>query len=466
MIGGTYKKSGVALGIAIAGMAFGGSLPASAADLGGGAYADLEERIAELEATAARKGNRKVSLTITGNVNQALFIWDDGHENNAYVVNNEINPTKIRFHGDAKISDEWKAGYVLELGVSATRQDRVSQNDSVGSGTGVSVRHSAWFIDSKRLGRLWVGHTSDANDGILEINVANTGHFASSNVSQSFGDGGGGFFLRGKNGALFDGNGGRPTVNFGDLVVNGWGGTPDSHRYNLVKYETPTIAGFKASASWGDDDKWNVGLRYAGEFGGFKLAAGIGYSEYGDGNSTSTRRGAISTVHSGKEDVEEIALGASIIHTQTGLFLTGSYGQDKDNNASTAAGATAAQLALADDTSEFYFIQGGIERKFFPLGLTTIYGEYFSLERGLALTPAGAALNVNGIGTAGFNRIVASELSGWGLGLNQNLNGAIDLYVSYRHIDVDVTTANAAGATEKPGLENFDYVTAGANIKF
>ena len=47
--------------------------PASAADLGGDCCADLEERIAELEATTARKGNRKVSLTISGWVNEAVF---------------------------------------------------------------------------------------------------------------------------------------------------------------------------------------------------------------------------------------------------------------------------------------------------------------------------------------------------------------------------------------------------------
>ena len=38
---------------------------AFAADLGGNCCADLEERIAELEATTARKGNRKVSLTVS-----------------------------------------------------------------------------------------------------------------------------------------------------------------------------------------------------------------------------------------------------------------------------------------------------------------------------------------------------------------------------------------------------------------
>ena len=37
-----------------------------AADLGGNCCADLEERIAELEATTGRKGNRAISLTLTG----------------------------------------------------------------------------------------------------------------------------------------------------------------------------------------------------------------------------------------------------------------------------------------------------------------------------------------------------------------------------------------------------------------
>ena len=47
--------------------------PASAADLGGDCCADIEERIAELEATAARKGNRKVSASVSGHVNEAVL---------------------------------------------------------------------------------------------------------------------------------------------------------------------------------------------------------------------------------------------------------------------------------------------------------------------------------------------------------------------------------------------------------
>ena len=53
--------------LSAAAMLIGGwAMPAAAADLGGNCCADLEERIAELEATTARKGNRKVSLTDFG----------------------------------------------------------------------------------------------------------------------------------------------------------------------------------------------------------------------------------------------------------------------------------------------------------------------------------------------------------------------------------------------------------------
>ena len=64
----------VAAGLLVGGLSAGS---ASAADLGGNCCADLEERIAELEATTARKGNRKVSLTVSGWVGEQVMYWDD-----------------------------------------------------------------------------------------------------------------------------------------------------------------------------------------------------------------------------------------------------------------------------------------------------------------------------------------------------------------------------------------------------
>ena len=68
----------VAAGLLAGGMSASSSTSAFAADLGGNCCADLEERIAELEATTARKGNRKVSLTVSGWVGQQVMWWDDG----------------------------------------------------------------------------------------------------------------------------------------------------------------------------------------------------------------------------------------------------------------------------------------------------------------------------------------------------------------------------------------------------
>ena len=111
---GDYNMKARLIGAAaIAAFVLGGS-SAFAADLGGNCCADLEERIAELEATTARKGNRKVSLTITGWVSSQLYWFDDGVESNVYVVdNNNDLSSNVKFTGSAQISPGWKAGYSL-----------------------------------------------------------------------------------------------------------------------------------------------------------------------------------------------------------------------------------------------------------------------------------------------------------------------------------------------------------------
>ncbi|MFP4539232.1 MAG: hypothetical protein ACLFPA_13140, partial [Dichotomicrobium sp.] len=88
MIGGLMKTTSrfalaAAAGLFVGAMAF---TPAKAADLGGDCCADLEERVAELEATTVRKGNRVVSVQLYGQVNRALMFWDDGVDSDVYSV--------------------------------------------------------------------------------------------------------------------------------------------------------------------------------------------------------------------------------------------------------------------------------------------------------------------------------------------------------------------------------------------
>src|SRR4029434_10058131 len=106
MIGGLLKSASRWALVAAAGVIVGGvAMPsAKAADLGGDCCADLEERVAELEATTARKGNRKVSLTITGSVNRSVLWWDDSHMSRAYYgLDNSNFSSRLGFLGSARV---------------------------------------------------------------------------------------------------------------------------------------------------------------------------------------------------------------------------------------------------------------------------------------------------------------------------------------------------------------------------
>lgn len=159
---------------------FGGFGSASAADLGGNCCADLEERIAELEATSARKGNRKVSLTVSGWVNEAIYFWDDGIESNVYVGTNSLEQSRVKFSGKAKINGDWSAGYTLELGVVGANSGQFSQdNDNGTTVNAVSVRKSVWFVENKSFGKVSVGqegtstyHLLDDADGVNTRNYS------------------------------------------------------------------------------------------------------------------------------------------------------------------------------------------------------------------------------------------------------------------------------------------------------
>ncbi len=130
MYGGVKVSANSALVVVAVSLFFAAAAPATAADLGGECCADLEERIAELEATTARKGNGKVSLTVSGWISEAVFFWDDGTERNVYVGTNALEQDRFRFIGEAKISATWSAGYTLEIGVLGADSKAFSQTST------------------------------------------------------------------------------------------------------------------------------------------------------------------------------------------------------------------------------------------------------------------------------------------------------------------------------------------------
>src|SRR5215470_1071915 len=118
MIGGLFNSASRTALIAAAGLLVGGvAIPsAKAADLGGDCCADLEERVAELEATTARKGNRKMSVTITGQVHKMIMWWDDGMSSKQiYGLENRNSSTRFSILGEAKVTPAVKIGFEIML---------------------------------------------------------------------------------------------------------------------------------------------------------------------------------------------------------------------------------------------------------------------------------------------------------------------------------------------------------------
>lgn len=433
---------------------------AGAADLGGSCCADLEERVGALEDATARKGNRKVSLEIYGQINEAVLFWDDGVTGDAYQVTNDNSRNLIGFRGKAKINKDWEAGYRLEIGIRAANSKRFTQTNDEGDDNpvdvGLDLRDSYWFVKSKTLGAVSVGHQGSASNAITEIALSQTRDVVKYSDVE---DTGLGLFLR--NAAT----GGTSALTFRRLLGDAGDQPGDGdRRFNAIKYETPTLAGFSASAAWGENDFWDVALRYAGEVAGLKLAAGIGYLEITDAPETK-----IDCASRGDpaESCSQFGGSVSVLHEESGLFVNVAAGAKTDD----VLGSLARFVGTnPDDVQAFWAIQGGIERKFVPLGKTTIYGEYYDYEGGAINRALGAADAVNSLGASAA--IWNTALNVFGVGLVQGIDAASMLfYVSYRHVEAELSLKQqfggvATGAMADVDLTDLDLVMTGALIKF
>jgi predicted porin len=337
------------------------------------------------------------------------------------------------------------------------------------SAAGLDVRHSAWWIQNKQLGRVWVGQTDQATERITEINLASTNHFL-----KHYGRWNGSF-------RLYDSNDNLTTNTWGQILpqngFTGEGVPGEGDRYNVVKYDSPEFGGFTVSAAWGEDDFWDAAIRYASEFEGFKLAGGIGYSEWSGLGPLNTRGCAIDVPgDAGEADCSQLGLSASILHDKTGLFATGSYGIKWDDNRQAAFGG-----APIEDEDQFYQILAGVERKYDgelgKLGKTTVYGEYEHYDTGAIIAGNGQTATGRARSVAALFNVPApflgagADIDVWGVGFNQNIEkAALDLYVAWRHAEADVF-GSTNGVKGGPGaqtlsIEPIDLIMSGARIQF
>ena len=445
--------------------------PAAAGDLARYCCADLEDRIAELEATAARKGNRTLKMTLDGTVSHALLSWDDGQNTDTYVVDNDNDGTSFEIVGEVENINKsnWSAGYLIEVGVLTASSSDVNQIDDNAREDGtLEINESHIWVRNKGLGQFsWgeIGGSSDVDDA-TEMDLSETRVVAFSGVE----DVGGNFFLR-----RSDAKGvqGLTPVVWADLIdhLPGVDGS-------LVRYDLPITHGVGGWAEWGQGDKWEFVLAYGdpatlaefeegedeetpapGMIDGFQVAAAVTY--YGtngaDGQDLPSNRAVAGSV--------------SVLHEATGLNLTIAGGR---RSYTERVELNDDRLGTPQDAS-FYYIKPGLLVDLIKAGHTAFYAEYGKWRNFLGRNADAEAV----AGLVGFDEdkvcapdkaclVSQSEATIWGLGVVQRIERAeMDLFIGFRLHQANVDLVDEAGASvSSVALDDFATVMTGAVIEF
>ena len=443
-----------AAGILVGGVTMSG---AKAADLGGDCCADLEERVAELEATTARKGNRKMSLTVNGQVSRAIMYYNDGRESKTFAgLDSRVEFSRFFFTGNAKITPRVTAGFemMVDIGLGAQSssasnvpavagnlQNQPAASQAIDAGWGgdsvLAVRTANWYLEDKDLGRVTVGRINGGG-AVMTIDLGGIGTGATARPVLF----GGGLSFRNSATGLASG-----------LTVGSqfFGHCQGCDRFEGIVWESPSLAGFLLRAAWGENDVSSYSIRYAGEFSGFQVAAGVGVqtqSRAGQIDASGPSLGAAGITYGLSSQAARPAddWGASLAvkHVPSGIFVQGHYAW---SDYRTSAGNA------ADKTQSNWLIQGGVAKNWFGPGDTALYVEYGEGKDNVFETAATLA-------TVG----AGSSSSLWGLGINQKIDAAaMEIYAGWRRFSLSTTPAVAAGAA---GLDDIDIVFTGARIRF
>ena len=492
--------------------------PAKAADLGGDCCADLEDRVAELEATTVRKGNKKVAVQIYGKMNWAVETWNDGHETNTYTVNNYMESSRFGLKGSAKIAGFWSAGFRLETEGRSNASQQVNQfnddnaNDPFGS---LKMRWSHIYLANKNYGEVRLGLTAtpkyDVTKDTLEY------------ISTEPGEGGGlsdtivadfrmndSFFLREKG---FNNAEGIAAGQFGGKTLT-WSNIARcysssdqfncSTRRNGINYITPDWEGFSAQVGEFGDNMWGTALRYRGSFAPFGggtglskddpwlLAASVGYENIRDERLDVAGGGRAGF----SRNFDEVAGSVAIKHKPTGLFAMGvfSISESTDTNAVGGFNGQGAPNMGA------WNVQGGIQRRtsflsLDKLGDTSLWGGFSDVHNGFApgssgvsgqtpvlCSPVPGTCGVGSLGVAANmilpaftfpgigirTQVTESDVRDWFLAFDQSIEAAaFHLYAVYQHFDDPTLSLIDVNKNHVPlKLDGFDLGYVGGRMYF
>ena len=318
------------------------------------------------------------SLTLSGQINPAFNVVDDGISTDVFIVDNDTSGTRFRLDADAPLGLT-RFGATLEIGASPNNSYDVSQLDAQ-TDADFNVRRAEVTFRDDRYGRLQLGKGSSAADDTAEYDLSMVaGPIMYAGVADIAG------------GILFTDGIDYSEVTVGDAFFDF-----DGDRLGRIRYDSPMFGPLQGAVSYGQDDQWAAAVTLGGDYGD--------WSGWALGNFTVL---AAASVYNPEDDNVDYAYAASgsVLHDPTGLSLTLSTGGQK--------------LDEGDDPSNLY-AKLGWDTEFWALGPTGFGIDYTNGE------------NISGEGDEGTS---------WGIAAVQRIAPYdIDLYAQLRRYSLDGAT--------------------------
>jgi len=234
------------------------------------------------------------SVTLYGQLDPAYLSFDDGDSVTGEVVDNTNSNSRVGLWLRQPMGEnQFTFNFETALGLrpsAGMSQDRTPKGVNWQR---TSLRKVDFALKTARYGTFSAGQGSMATDGAAHVDMSGTTLVTYASIP----DTAGGFrFFDATNGVVSN-----------KSIASAFGSF-DGGRLGRVRYDSPSFSGFTVSASYGeqilaqnvDFKNTDIALRYANEFGDFRMKGAIGYAniELAGGVKREDTIGSFSLLHS------------------------------------------------------------------------------------------------------------------------------------------------------------------------
>jgi hypothetical protein len=220
---------------------------------------------------------KKVKLKLYGQIARQFGFVGDGESVTFKQGPNGNTSTRMGIDGRGKVTNDISLRTRMEFQVQSGSTGGGTQFENQGEpGTAsrFTVRHLDVIISSKKFGAVWMGRGDTASNGTSEVDLGGMssgrlGGSATNILSE--------YILMSENDSAVP----QAVATVGRFF-NAFDGTG---RQNRIRYDTPTLFGFKAGVDFIDKHNVSAGARYKGKIAGTEIAAGAGWCHTRGGQS-------------------------------------------------------------------------------------------------------------------------------------------------------------------------------------